>query len=152
MPRGCGEESSHLPVRLHGDGYEMIGWLVFFWQERAAETKAVSETLKDILKHLVGSASPSVVLSTKPVDVREVQVSQSTEGGASRPFGTRVPLLEHLHTLPLSLHPPWGSQRERLLAGDLDRVRDELRVQGTGFQSPVGWKEQVSGPLRTVQP
>lgn len=40
-----------------------------------AETNAVSETLKDILKCLVRAASPSVVLSTKPVDVREVQVS-----------------------------------------------------------------------------
>lgn len=34
----------------------------------------VSETLQDILKHLVSSASPSVVLSTRPADVKEVQV------------------------------------------------------------------------------
>uniref|UniRef100_A0A3Q2HNU5 C2 calcium dependent domain containing 2 n=1 Tax=Equus caballus TaxID=9796 RepID=A0A3Q2HNU5_HORSE len=42
-------------------------------EDQAAEAKAVSETLKEILKHLVRSASPSLVLSTKPADVREVQ-------------------------------------------------------------------------------
>ncbi|XP_058379131.1 C2 domain-containing protein 2 isoform X1 [Diceros bicornis minor] len=42
-------------------------------EDRTVKTKAVSETLQDILRHLVSSASPSVVLSTKPMDVREVQ-------------------------------------------------------------------------------
>ncbi|XP_057552738.1 C2 domain-containing protein 2 isoform X3 [Hippopotamus amphibius kiboko] len=47
-------------------------------EDRAVVTDAVSESLKDILKHLVSSASPSVVLSTKPVDARDVQRLQST--------------------------------------------------------------------------
>ncbi|XP_025768865.1 C2 domain-containing protein 2 [Puma concolor] len=101
LPQGCGEESSHLPVRLHGDGYEMIGWLVFFRQERAAEMKAVSETLKDILKHLVGSASPSVVLRTKPVDVREVQNLQHT---APSPQESCPPKPPRAHELKLSVN------------------------------------------------
>ncbi|KAJ8793578.1 hypothetical protein J1605_003586, partial [Eschrichtius robustus] len=42
-------------------------------EDQAVGADAVSESLKDILKHLVSSASPSVVLSTKPTDVREVQ-------------------------------------------------------------------------------
>ncbi|XP_059777595.1 C2 domain-containing protein 2 isoform X2 [Balaenoptera ricei] len=47
-------------------------------EDQAVGADAVSESLKDILKHLVSSASPSVVLSTKPTDVREVQHLQRT--------------------------------------------------------------------------
>ncbi|KAM9088771.1 C2 domain-containing protein 2 isoform 2-T5 [Megaptera novaeangliae] len=47
-------------------------------EDQAVGADAVSESLKDILKHLVSSASPSVVLSTKPADVREVQHLQRT--------------------------------------------------------------------------
>uniref|UniRef100_A0A8C6D9K1 C2 calcium dependent domain containing 2 n=1 Tax=Moschus moschiferus TaxID=68415 RepID=A0A8C6D9K1_MOSMO len=47
-------------------------------EDLVAGTEAVSESLKDILKHLVSSASPSVVLSTKPADLREVQHLQRT--------------------------------------------------------------------------
>ncbi|XP_057401456.1 C2 domain-containing protein 2 isoform X2 [Balaenoptera acutorostrata] len=47
-------------------------------EDQAVGADAVSESLKDILKHLVSSASPSVVLSTKPTDVREVQHLQCT--------------------------------------------------------------------------
>ncbi|XP_028348481.1 C2 domain-containing protein 2 isoform X1 [Physeter macrocephalus] len=47
-------------------------------EDPAVGADAVSESLKDTLKHLVSSASPSVVLSTKPTDVREVQHLQCT--------------------------------------------------------------------------
>ncbi|XP_026897361.2 C2 domain-containing protein 2 isoform X5 [Acinonyx jubatus] len=70
-------------------------------KERAAEMKAVSETLKDILKHLVGSASPSVVLRTKPVDVREVQSLQHT---APSPQESCPPKPPRAHELKLSVN------------------------------------------------
>ncbi|XP_031521618.1 C2 domain-containing protein 2 isoform X2 [Papio anubis] len=44
-------------------------------EDPVAETSAMSDTLKDILKHLVGSASPSVVLIIKPTNVKEAQES-----------------------------------------------------------------------------
>ncbi|KAB0356946.1 hypothetical protein FD754_001102 [Muntiacus muntjak] len=47
-------------------------------EDLVAGSEAVSESLKDILKHLVSSASPSVVLSTKSADLREVQHLQRT--------------------------------------------------------------------------
>lgn len=47
-------------------------------EDLVAGTEAVSESLKDILKHLVSSASPSVVLSTTPADLKEVQHLQRT--------------------------------------------------------------------------
>ncbi|XP_006870916.1 PREDICTED: C2 domain-containing protein 2 [Chrysochloris asiatica] len=45
-------------------------------EDKLIETSTISETLKDLLKHLVSSASPSVVLSTKPMGVKEVQTLQ----------------------------------------------------------------------------
>ncbi|XP_004264627.1 C2 domain-containing protein 2 isoform X2 [Orcinus orca] len=47
-------------------------------EDQAVGADAVSESLKDIVKHLVSSASPSAVLSTKPTDVRGVQHLQRT--------------------------------------------------------------------------
>ncbi|XP_033088439.1 C2 domain-containing protein 2 isoform X2 [Trachypithecus francoisi] len=44
-------------------------------EDPLAETSAMSDTLEDILKHLVGSASPSVVLIIKPMNVKEAQES-----------------------------------------------------------------------------
>ncbi|XP_030771403.1 C2 domain-containing protein 2 isoform X2 [Rhinopithecus roxellana] len=44
-------------------------------EDPVAETSAMSDTLEDILKHLVGSASPSVVLIIKPMNVKETQES-----------------------------------------------------------------------------
>lgn len=44
-------------------------------QDRAAEVRAVSEALRGVLKHLVGPASPAVVLSARPVDRRDAQVN-----------------------------------------------------------------------------
>lgn len=35
----------------------------------------MSEALRDVLKHLVGSAPPAVVLSARPADARDVQVN-----------------------------------------------------------------------------
>uniref|UniRef100_A0A6I8MXX8 C2 domain-containing protein n=1 Tax=Ornithorhynchus anatinus TaxID=9258 RepID=A0A6I8MXX8_ORNAN len=63
-----------------------------------AGTNAVSETLKDILKNLVSSVSPSVVLSTKPTDVRDVQAPHHT---APIPQGTCPPKPPRAHELKL---------------------------------------------------
>lgn len=50
---------------------------LLFHQDPVAETSVMSDTLKDILKHLVGSASPSVVLIIRPTNVKEAQVNPS---------------------------------------------------------------------------
>uniref|UniRef100_A0A2K6UGS4 C2 calcium dependent domain containing 2 n=1 Tax=Saimiri boliviensis boliviensis TaxID=39432 RepID=A0A2K6UGS4_SAIBB len=42
-------------------------------EDQEAETRTVSDALKDLLKHLVGSACPSVLLITKPTNVQEAQ-------------------------------------------------------------------------------
>lgn len=50
----------------------------------------MSEALRGVLKHLVGPASPAVVLSARPVDRRDAQVNRSRGAGAA--CGVRVRL------------------------------------------------------------
>lgn len=69
------------------------------------EANAVSEALKDILKQLVSSTSPSVFLSTKSVDIRDVQV-----GGS---WGPGPPPQEDLQVSST----PWQGEIEPMLAG-----------------------------------
>ncbi|XP_064434691.1 C2 domain-containing protein 2 isoform X1 [Mirounga angustirostris] len=68
-------------------------------EDRVAETDAVSETLKDILRCLVSAASPSVVLSTKPVDVRDVQNLQRTSSTPQESCPPKPPRAHELRLL-----------------------------------------------------
>ncbi|KAM5333593.1 C2 domain-containing protein 2 isoform 1-T1 [Glossophaga mutica] len=68
-------------------------------EDQAAEVNVICETLKDILKYLVSSASPSVVLSTKPVDRREVQSLQRTPSASQEPCPPKPPRAHELKLL-----------------------------------------------------
>ncbi|KAK2544893.1 C2cd2 [Columba livia] len=59
---------------------------------------AITETLRDVLKNLFSSVSPSVVLSTRPTDIKEVQNVQNT---SLLPQGTSPPKPPRAHELKL---------------------------------------------------
>uniref|UniRef100_A0A8B9MYV3 C2 calcium dependent domain containing 2 n=1 Tax=Accipiter nisus TaxID=211598 RepID=A0A8B9MYV3_9AVES len=61
-------------------------------------TSAISETLRDVLKSLFSSVSPSVVLSTRPTDIKEVQNVQNV---SLLPQGTSPPKPPRAHELRL---------------------------------------------------
>ncbi|XP_074955621.1 C2 domain-containing protein 2 [Phalacrocorax aristotelis] len=61
-------------------------------------TRAISETLRDVLKNLFSSVSPSVVLSTRPTDIKEVQNVQNI---SLLPQGTSPPKPPRAHELKL---------------------------------------------------
>ncbi|NXY90883.1 C2CD2 protein, partial [Alcedo cyanopectus] len=63
-----------------------------------AGTCAISETLRDLLKNLFSSVSPSVVLSTRPTDIKEVQNVQNI---SLLPQGTSPPKPPRAHELKL---------------------------------------------------
>ncbi|KFQ37609.1 C2 domain-containing protein 2, partial [Mesitornis unicolor] len=65
---------------------------------QTAGTCAISETLRDVLKNLFSSVSPSVVLSTRPTDIKEVQNVQNT---SLLPQGTSPPKPPRAHELKL---------------------------------------------------
>ncbi|XP_062965696.1 C2 domain-containing protein 2 [Cynocephalus volans] len=68
-------------------------------EDQVVETNAISEALKDILKHLVSSASPSVVLSTKPTDAKEVQNLQCISPTAQESCPPKPPRAHELKLL-----------------------------------------------------
>ncbi|XP_072703070.1 C2 domain-containing protein 2 isoform X2 [Ciconia boyciana] len=65
---------------------------------QTAGTCAIPETLRDVLKNLFSSVSPSVVLSTRPTDIKEVQNVQNT---SLLPQGTSPPKPPRAHELKL---------------------------------------------------
>ncbi|XP_031521620.1 C2 domain-containing protein 2 isoform X4 [Papio anubis] len=71
----------------------------FHLQDPVAETSAMSDTLKDILKHLVGSASPSVVLIIKPTNVKEAQNLQCAPSTAQESCPPKPPRAHELKLL-----------------------------------------------------
>ncbi|KAM6225285.1 C2 domain-containing protein 2 [Rhynchocyon petersi] len=68
-------------------------------EDQLAETSAIHENLKDILKHLVCSSSPSVVLSTKPTSVKEVQTLQQTSSAPQESCPPKPPRAHKLRLL-----------------------------------------------------
>ncbi|XP_065533084.1 C2 domain-containing protein 2 isoform X2 [Lathamus discolor] len=65
---------------------------------QTAGPRAISETLRDVLNNLFSSVSPSVVLSTKPADIKEVQNVQNV---SLLPQGTSPPKPPRAHELKL---------------------------------------------------
>ncbi|XP_025933545.1 C2 domain-containing protein 2 [Apteryx rowi] len=65
---------------------------------QTAGTCAISETLRDVLKNLFSSVSASVVLSTKPADIKEVRNVQNI---SVVPQGTSPPKPPRAHELKL---------------------------------------------------
>ncbi|XP_039713553.1 C2 domain-containing protein 2 isoform X5 [Pteropus medius] len=68
-------------------------------EDQAVEVHAVSQALRDILKHLVGPASPAVVLSAKPVDARDVQNLQRASPAPQDPCPPKPPRAHELKLL-----------------------------------------------------
>lgn len=100
----------------------------------------MSEALRGVLKHLVGPASPAVVLSARPVDRRDAQVNPLAgcggglrgAGAARRVWGLQGPSRER--------PAPW---RERVLTAFLHRCDSEIppalveNHHGFGGEAPV---------------
>lgn len=79
-----------------------------------AESEAVCTALRDILKRLVGPAAPAVVLSTRPANRLETQVSGEPAPGAGLCGPPAASLLEgRLQGRWLRVSQPrWSGVRE----------------------------------------
>ncbi|NXA94900.1 C2CD2 protein, partial [Melanocharis versteri] len=82
-------------------------------------TCAISETLTDVLKNLFSSASPSVVLSVRPADTKEVENVQST---SLLPQGTSPPKPPRAHDLKLLVRNIAVKLSDLRAAGSTDLV------------------------------
>lgn len=105
-------------------------------QDRAAEVRAVSEALRGVLKHLVGPASPAVVLSARPVDRRDAQVNPLAGcGGGLRGAGAARRVRVHG-----VCGRPAGCRGGSRGAGAARRV---WGLQGPSRERPAPWRERV---------
>ncbi|NWR02694.1 C2CD2 protein, partial [Paradoxornis webbianus] len=86
---------------------------------QAAGACAISETLRDVLKNLFSSASPSVVLSVRPADTKEVQNVQTT---SLVPQGTSPPKPPRAHDLKLLVRNIAVELSDPRAAGSTDLV------------------------------
>ncbi|TRZ12671.1 hypothetical protein HGM15179_014430 [Zosterops borbonicus] len=86
---------------------------------QTAGTCAISETLRDVLKNLFSSASPSVVLSVRPADAKEVQNVQNT---SLLPQGTSPPKPPRAHDLKLLVRNIAAELSDLRAAGSTDLV------------------------------
>ncbi|NWZ36792.1 C2CD2 protein, partial [Brachypodius atriceps] len=114
---------------------------------QTAGTCAISETLRDVLKNLFSSASPSVVLSVRPADTKEVQNVQNT---SLLPQGTSPPKPPRAHDLKLLVRNIAVELSDPRAAGSTDLVCIvQLNDPMQKFSSSVGknaahpfWKEE----------
>ncbi|NXA35746.1 C2CD2 protein, partial [Eudromia elegans] len=86
---------------------------------QTAGTCAISETLRDVLKKLFSSVSASVVLSTKPTDIKDVQNVQST---SLVPQGTSPPKPPRAHELKLLVKNITANLADHSAAGSTNLV------------------------------
>ncbi|NWY36777.1 C2CD2 protein, partial [Sylvia atricapilla] len=86
---------------------------------QTAGTCAISETLRDVLKNLFSSASPSVVLSVRPADTKEVQNVQTTSLLSQ---GTSPPKPPRAHDLKLLVRNIAAELSDLRAAGSTDLV------------------------------
>ncbi|NXC99001.1 C2CD2 protein, partial [Certhia familiaris] len=114
---------------------------------QTAGTCAISETLRDVLKNLFSSASPSVVLSVRPAETKEVQNVQNT---SLLPQGTSPPKPPRAHELRLLVRNIAVELSDPRAAGSTDLVCIvELNDPMQKFSSSVAknaahpfWKEE----------
>ncbi|NXU85614.1 C2CD2 protein, partial [Xiphorhynchus elegans] len=114
---------------------------------QTAGTCAISETLRDDLKNLFSSASPSVVLSVRPADTKEVQNVQNT---SLLPQGTSPPKPPRAHELKLLVKNIALNLTHHCAAGSTDLVCiAQLNDPMQKFSSSVAknaahpfWKEE----------
>lgn len=122
-------------------------------EDRAVAMNTVSETLQDILKHLVSSASPSVVLSTRPADVKEVQSLQCTSSAPQESCPPKPPRAHELKLLVKNiraslLSDPGASGNVNLLC--TVQLNDPVQKLSTALPkntSDLAWEEEFTFEL-----
>ncbi|XP_053242763.1 C2 domain-containing protein 2 [Podarcis raffonei] len=116
-------------------------------EDLTAGAYAVSETLKGLLRYLINSASPSVILSTKPTDVKALQNVQKT---GVVPQGTSPPKPPRAHELKLLMKNIKATLTNQSIAGGISPVctiqlNDPLqKFSSSAANSPMdfSWKDE----------
>ncbi|XP_062982669.1 C2 domain-containing protein 2 [Elgaria multicarinata webbii] len=85
-------------------------------EDKTAGVCAVSETFKGVLQNLINSASPSVILCTKPTDIKAIQSVLNT---GALPQGTSPPKPPRAHELKLLIKSIKATLTNQSTAGSI---------------------------------
>ncbi|KAJ6662385.1 hypothetical protein lerEdw1_011798 [Lerista edwardsae] len=113
-------------------------------EDQSAGALELSETLKGVLQNLINSASPSVVLCTKPTDVKNVQ------NAGTLPQGTSPPKPPRAHELKLLMRNIKATLTNQCTKGRINPVcimqlNDPFQKFSTSVANnpmDLSWKEE----------
>lgn len=112
----------------------------------------LSEALKDLFKHLVSAASPSVFLSTKPMQAKEAQTLQCTSSTAQEPCPPKPP---RAHELKLQvknirvslLNHPGASGISHMCVAQLNEPAQRFIGTLVRNTTDLSWEEELTFEL-----
>lgn len=113
------------------------------------EVNVLSEALKDLFKHLVSAASPSVFLSTKPMQAKEAQTLQCTSSTAQEPCPPKPP---RAHELKLQvknirvslLNHPGASGISHMCVAQLNEPAQRFIGTLVRNTTDLSWEEELT--------
>lgn len=121
-------------------------------EKQVLEVNVLSEALKDLFKHLVSAASPSVFLSTKPMQAKEAQTLQCTSSTAQEPCPPKPP---RAHELKLQvknirvslLNHPGASGISHMCVAQLNEPAQRFISTLVRNTTDLSWEEEFTFEL-----
>lgn len=121
-------------------------------EKQVLEINVLSEALKDLFKHLVSAASPSVFLSTKPMQAKEAQTLQCTSSTAQEPCPPKPP---RAHELKLQvknirvslLNHPGASGISHMCVAQLNEPAQRFIGTLVRNTTDLSWEEELTFEL-----
>lgn len=121
-------------------------------EKQVLEVNVLSEALKDLFKHLVSAASPSVFLSTKPMQAKEAQTLQCTSSTAQEPCPPKPP---RAHELKLQvknirvslLNHPGASGISHMCVAQLNEPAQRFISTLVRNTTDLSWEEELTFEL-----
>lgn len=121
-------------------------------EKQVLEVNVLSEALKDLFKHLVSAASPSVFLSTKPMQAKEAQTLQCTSSTAQEPCPPKPP---RAHELKLQvknirvslLNHPGASGISHMCVAQLNEPAQRFIGTLVRNTTDLSWEEELTFEL-----
>lgn len=121
-------------------------------EKQVLEVNVLSEALKDLFKHLISAASPSVFLSTKPMQAKEAQTLQCTSSTAQEPCPPKPP---RAHELKLQvknirvslLNHPGASGISHMCVAQLNEPAQRFISTLVRNTTDLSWEEEFTFEL-----
>ncbi|XP_050018046.1 C2 domain-containing protein 2 [Alexandromys fortis] len=122
-------------------------------EKQVLEVNMLSEALADLLKYLVGVASPSVFLSTKPSRAKEAQTLQCTSSTAQEPCPPKPPRAHELKLqvknirVSLLTHPGASGSISHVCVAQLNEPAQQFISTLMRNTTDLSWEEELTFEL-----